>query len=157
MQWLLDHPLPTVHHTDEAHTAAPEEQIAALFVAYADLGRMGRSDTAAALAAGLEPKDLEALAGAVWEVWMKEEAPSKTKWVLPFTAVFGGAAMTPKLVHAVHTWADSARWAIACDAVDALTLSSDPAALVAVDGIARTFKFRQVKAAAAAALERAAQ
>ena len=157
VQWLLDQPLPTVRCTDEAHTAASEDQIAALFVAYAELGRMGRSDTAAAIAADLNEKDLEALACEVWELWMKDGAQSKTKWVLSFAAVFGGAAMTPKLIHAVSDWPQNARGAIACDAVAALTVSPDPAALVAVDSIARKFKFRQVKAAASAALERAAQ
>ena len=88
---------------------------------------------------------------------MKAEAPSKTKWVLPFAAVFGGAAMTPKLLRAINDWPQNARGAIACDAVAALCVSPDPAALMAVDGISRKFKFRQVKAAAAAALERAAQ
>ena len=39
----------------------------------------------------------------------------------------------------------------------ALTLSDDPAALLTVDAISRKFKFRQVKAAAAAALEHAAE
>ena len=118
---------------------------------------MGRSDTAAAVAADLEPKDLESLACEVWELWIKAGAQSKTKWVLSFAAVFGGAAMTPKLIHAVNDWPQNARGAIACDAVAALAVSPDPAALVAVDSISRKFKFRQVKAAAAAALESAAQ
>ena len=157
VQWLLDRPLPAVHRTDEAHTAASEDQIAALFVAYADLGHMGRSGTAAAIAADLNKKDLAALACEVWELWIKGGAQSKTKWVLSFAAVFGGGAMTPKLIHAVNDWPEQARGAIACDAVAALTVSPDPAALLAVDGISRKFKFRQVKAAAAAALERAAQ
>lgn len=54
VQWLLDQPLPVVHRTDEAKTPASENQIAALFVAYADLGRIGRSDTATAQRARLE-------------------------------------------------------------------------------------------------------
>ena len=157
VQWLLDQPLPTVHRRDEAHTAALEDQIAALFVAYADLGRMGRSETATSIAADLEEKDLEALACEVWELWVNAGAQSKTKWVLSFTAVFGGAAMTPKLIRAINDWPQNARGAIACDAVAALTVSPDPAALVAVDSISRKFKFRQVKTAAAAALESAAQ
>lgn len=157
VQWLLNQPLPTVHHTDEAHTAASEDEIAALFVAYADLGRMGRSDTAVAIAADLEEKDLETLACEVWELWIKEGAQSKTKWVLSFVAVFGGAAMTPKLIRAINDWPQNARGAIACDAVAALSVSPDPAALVAVDSISRKFKFRQVKVAAAAALESAAK
>ena len=157
VQWLLDQPLPVVRRTDEAHTAASEDQIAALFAAYADLDRIGRSGMAAAVAADLEEKDLQLLACDVWELWMKAGAQSKTKWVLSFAAVFGGAAMTPRLLRAINDWPQNARGAIACDAVTALSVSPDPAALVAVDSISRKFKFRQVKAAAAAALESAAQ
>lgn len=157
VQWLLEQSLPTVHRTDEARTAASEDQIAALFVSYADLGRMGRSDTAAAIAADLDGKDLETLACTVWERWIQAEAPGKMKWVLPFAAVFGGAAMTPELIRAINEWPQNARGAIACDAVAALSVSPDPAALMAVDSISRKFKFRQIKKAAAAVLERTAQ
>lgn len=157
VQWLLDQPLPVVHRTDEAKTPASENQIAALFVAYADLGRIGRSDTATAIATDLDKKDLEALACEVWELWFKAGSQSKTKWVLPFVAVFGGATMTSKLIHAINDWPQNARGAIACDAVAALSVSPDPAALVTVDSISRKFKFRQVKAAATAALESAAK
>ena len=157
VQWLLSQPLPVVRRIGENAAPAEEDQIAALFVAYADLGRMGRSDTAAAIAGDLEPRDLETLACEVWALWMKEGAQSKTKWVLPFTAVFGGAAMTSRLIRAINDWPQNARGAIACDAVAALAISPDPAALVAVDSISRKFKFRQVKAAAAAALENAAR
>ncbi len=73
VQWLLDQPLLTVHRTDEVHTAASEDQIAALFVAYADLGGMGRSDTADAIAADLNGKELEVLACEVWELGITEE------------------------------------------------------------------------------------
>lgn len=142
VQWLLDQPLPVVHRTDEAKTPASENQIAALFVAYADLGRIGHSDTATAIATDLDKKDLEALACEVWELWFKAGSQSKTKWVLPFVAVFGGATMTPKLIRAINDWPQNARGAIACDAVTALSVSPDPAALVTVDSISRKFKFR---------------
>ena len=65
--------------------------------------------------------------------------------------------MTPKLIRAINDWPQNARGAIACDAVAALSVSPDPAALVTVDSISRKFKFRQVKAAATAALESAAK
>ncbi len=45
---------------------------------------------------------------------------------------------------------------MACEAVNALALSPVSEALLKVDGIASKFKFRQVKAAAAKALEFAA-
>ena len=155
IQWILDTPLPALHLKDSAD--AGEEIRAALMVAYCDLGRIGRSETAAELAKDVNEADLSSLAHEVYEKWLAEGAQSKTKWVLPFAAVFGGPSMTPKLTRAINDWPQHARGAIACDAVTALALSSDPAALLTVDAISRKFKFRQVKAAAGQALENAAR
>lgn len=153
-QWLLEQPLPSVRRTDG--TPADDDLRDGLLAVYCEMGRIGRSDTAAAIAKVLDAADLAALAQEVWERWLATGAPSKTKWVLAFVAVFGGPAMTPRLQHAINDWPQHARGAIACEAVTALTLSSDPAALLVVDSISRKFKFRQVKAAAAAALKNAA-
>ena len=155
VQWVLDAPLPALHCKDGSE--AGEDRRAALMVAYCDLGRIGRSDTAAQLASDLDEADLAALAHEVYEKWLAEGAQSKTKWVLPFAAAFGGPAMTPKLTRAINDWPQHARGAIACDAVAALVLSPDPAALLTVDAISRKFKFRQVKTAAGQALETAAK
>lgn len=65
--------------------------------------------------------------------------------------------MTPRLTQAVKTWPEHARGAIACDGVQALAISPDPAALMTVDAISRKFKFRQVKTAAGQALANAAR
>ena len=155
IQWLLDHPLPTLHLTEGGTVS--EDRRDALLVAFCELGRIGRSETAAQLAQGIDRNDLAALANEVYELWLAAGAQSKTKWVLPFAAVYGGPAMIPRLTHAINEWPQNARGAIACDAVTALALSDDPAALLAVDGIARKFQFRQVKAAAGAALENASR
>ena len=155
VQWVLDVPLPTLHHKDG--TEISEDRRAALMVAYCDLGRIGRSESAAEMAKDINEADLASLAHEVYEKWLAEGAQSKTKWVLPFAAAFGGPAMTPKLTRAINDWPQHARGAIACDAVTALALSSDPAALLTVDAISRKFKFRQVKAAAGQALENAAK
>ena len=61
-----------------------------------------------------------------------------------------------RLDHQIQEWPQNARGAIAADAVQALALSPQPQALLIVDGIARKFKFKQVKAAAGQALEFAA-
>ena len=156
IQWLLEHPLPELHRAADGIVVS-EDHRAAILVAYCELGRIGRSDTAAELARDIADADLAALAHEVFERWMSAGAQAKTKWVLPFAAVFGGASMTPKLIRAINDWPQHARGAIACDAVTALALSTDPAALLAVDAISRKFKFRQVKVAAAAALENAAR
>ena len=155
IQWLLDAPLPTLHLKDGAE--ASEDRRAALMAAYCELGRIGRSETAAEMAKDINEADLVSLAHEVYEKWLTEGAQSKTKWVLPFAAAFGGPAMTPPLTRAVNDWPQHARGAIACDAVAALALSPDPAALLTVDAISRKFKFRQVKAAAGQALENAAK
>lgn len=155
IQWILDAPLPTLHLKDG--TEASEDRRAALMVAYCDLGRIGRSETATEMAKDINEADLASLAHEVYEKWITEGAQSKTKWVLPFAAAFGGPTMTPKLTRAINDWPQHARGAIACDAVAALVLSPDPAALLTVDSISRKFKFRQVKAAAGQALESAAK
>lgn len=155
IQWILDTPLPTLHLKDGGE--ASEDCRAALMVAYCDLGRIGRSEIAAELAKDIKEADLVSLAHEVYEKWLSEGAQSKTKWVLPFAAAFGGPAMTPKLTRAINDWPQHARGAIACDGVTALALSPDPAALLTVDAISRKFKFRQVKAAAGQALENAAR
>ena len=155
IQWILDAPLPTLHLKDGAE--AGEDRRAALMAAYCELGRIGRSETAAEMAKDINEADLASLAHEVYEKWLAEGAQSKTKWVLPFAAAFGGPSMTPRLTRAINDWPQHARGAIACDAVAALALSPDPAALLTVDSISRKFKFRQVKAAAGQALENAAK
>ena len=154
LQWLLDEPLTRLRKADG--TDAADDVRDAILLSYCELGRIGRSDTAAELAAGLDETDLQKLAVQVFDLWIHGGAQAKQKWVLPFAAVFGGGAMTQRLVRAIHDWPEHQRGAIACDAVMALAMSSDPAALVIVDGLSRKFKFRQIKQAAAVALENAA-
>ena len=155
LSWLLGQELPKLRRAD----GTPAEDVIrdAILLSYCELGRVGRSDTAATLAEGLDRSDLEKLACEVYERWFGAGAQAKHKWVLSFAAVFGGTAMTPRLQKAIHDWPEHQRGAIACDAVMALALSTDPAAIVIVDGLSRKFKFRQVKQAAAAALENAAR
>ena len=155
LQWLLEEPLPALCTVEGVQVG--EDRRDALLAAYYELGRIGRSGTADELAAGLDQGTLSQLAHEVYERWLSAGAQSKNKWVLPFAAVFGGPAMTAKLTRAIQEWPQHARGAIACDAVKALTLSPDPAALLTVDAISRKFKFRQVKRAAADALAQAAQ
>ena len=154
LTWLLNAALPALHKKDG--TEAGDTVRSAILVSYCELGRIGRSDTAAQLAAELDTGDLEKLALRVYDIWYADGAQSRHKWVLPFACVYGGAAITARLTKVIHDWPEHQRGAIACDAVMALALSSDPAAIVIVDSISRKFKFRQVKTAAAQALENAA-
>ena len=155
LSWLLSDQLLSVRNADG--TPADDVIRNAILLSYCELGRIGRSDTAAELAKGLDAADLQKLAVQVYDLWFAAGAQAKNKWVLPFAAVFGGTAMTERLRKAIHDWPEHQRGAIACDAVMAMAMSTDPAAIVIVDAISRKFKFRQVKQAAAAALENAAQ
>ena len=155
LSWLICDSLQTVRNADG--TPADDVIRNAILLSYCELGRIGRSDTAAELAKGLDAADLQKLAVQVYDLWFAAGAQAKNKWVLPFAAVFGGTAMTERLRKAIHDWPEHQRGAIACDAVMALAMSTDPAAIVIVDAISRKFKFRQVKQAAALALENAAR
>ena len=153
--WLLNEQLLPVRNADG--TEADETIRNAILLSYCELGRIGRSENAAELSAGLDRQDMEKLAVQVFDIWFAAGAQAKNKWVLPFAAVYGGSTMTERLRKCIHDWPEHQRGAIACDAVMALALSEDPAAIVIVDAISRKFKFRQVKQAAALALENAAQ
>ena len=155
LNWLLDDRLQKLRNGDG--TDAGDAIRNAILLSYCELGRIGRSETAAQLSAGLDAGDLQKLAVQVYDRWFADGAQARHKWVLPFAAVYGGTAMTERLNRAIHHWPEQQRGAIACDAVMALALSTDPSAIVIVDSISRKFKFRQVKTAAAAALENAAQ
>ena len=155
LSWLLTDDLPKLRRNDGSRA---EDVIRdAIVLSYCELGRVGRSDTAAKFSEDLDKADLQKLACEVYERWFSAGAQAKHKWVLSFAAVFGGTAMTPRLQRAIHDWPEHQRGAIACDAVMALALSTDPAAIVIVDGLSRKFKFRQVNQAAAQALENAAR
>lgn len=156
IQWLLENSLPVVRLA-EKDRKAEDHMIQALLVSYCELGRIGKSDIAAQISAELNPRDLEKLADEVYERWIAAGAPSKQKWVMAFSAVYGGSTICKKLIRAINDWPQNARGAIACDGVKALTLSSAPEALLTVDAISRKFKFRQVRTAAAEALETAAR
>ncbi|MDE5891559.1 MAG: DUF4132 domain-containing protein, partial [Acetatifactor sp.] len=80
----------------------------------------------------------------------------KNRWVLLAASIHCGSDIVQRLYHQIQEWPKNARGAIAAEAVQALALSPQPQALLIVDGLARKFKFRQVKAAAGQALEFAA-
>lgn len=157
IQWLTASPLPGLRYQDQPEKYAPDIIRDAILVSYADLGKIGRSETAAQLVEYISEKDLTALAVEVLDKWLENRAESKHKWVMAFAAVYGGSSVTKLLTKAIQDWPQQGRGAIACDAVMALAISTDPGALMVVDSISRKFKFRQVKAAAVSALECAAQ
>lgn len=152
IQWILD-------GTQQLASRGPggaleEDRLSAVMVLCMQPGGLAEAKK---LAEPLDAKELAAFAMTVFELWMDQNAPSKQKWVLTFCAVFGGNEIVNVLKRQINQWPQEARGAIACEAVNALALSPEPEALMIVDSISRKFKFKQVKGAAAKALDYAAK
>ncbi len=155
LSWAYKTPFSPVHKRNGE--TASEEYLQALLLCYASLPKPGVSPEGARLAGELEPHELEVYVGELFDKWMEEGAEAKKRWVLYAASLHGGAGMVQRLHRQIQEWPQRSRGAIAADAVQALALSPEPQALLIVDGIARKFKFRQVKTAAGQALEFAAK
>ena len=153
--WAYETPFPIVHKKDG--TQAEEDYLQAIFIYYASMPKCGISREAAALAEGLDTAEFAVYVNELFEKWLAAGAESKKRWVLYAAAIHGGAEIIKKLQHHIQEWPQNLRGAIAGEAVQAMTLSPQPQALLLVDSIARKFKYKQVKAAASKALDFAAQ
>ena len=120
-------------------------------------GRLRRQQKADILAENLQSEELALYANELFDKWLQSGAEAKKKWVLYAASIHGGDKIVQKIQHQVQEWPKAARGAIAAEAVQALTLNPLPQALLIVDGIARKFKFKQIKSAAQKALEFAAE
>ncbi len=154
LAWAYETPFSPVHRKNGEEAA--EEYLQALLLCYSSMARPGVSADAALLAQDLDPQELAVYAGELFDKWMEAGAEAKKRWVLFAASIHGGSDIIQRLHHQIQEWPQNARGAIAADAVQALALSPQPQALLIVDGIARKFKFKQVKAAAGQALEFAA-
>lgn len=135
---------------------ASEEYLQAVLLCYASMSTPGVSKDAAWLAEKLDERELAVYVNELFDKWLEAGAEAKKKWVLYAASIHGGSEIVERLKHQINEWPQHARGAMAAEAVKALALNSEPAALLTVDSIARKFKFKQVKAAAAAALDFAA-
>lgn len=154
LAWAYETPFSPVHR--RSGEPAGEEYLQALLLCYSSMPRPGVSPNGALLAEDLEPQELAIYVNELFDKWLTAGAEAKKRWVLYAASIHGGADIVQKLHHQIQEWPQNARGAIAADAVQALALSPQPQALLIVDGIARKFKFKQVKAAAGQALEFAA-
>ena len=155
LAWLEPEGIGTVHKTDGQE--ASEDYMAAVLLCYADMPVPGVNQEVRRLTDGLKPEELAAYMGLVFGRWMEDGAQAKRKWVLYAASIHGGEAIVPVLYHQIQEWPQHARGAMAAEAVKALALNGTSTALLLVDQTARKFKFRQVKAAAAEALDYAAE
>ncbi len=154
LSWAYETPFSPVHR--KSGEQATEEYLQALLLCYCSMAKPGINTDAALLAEDLEPQELAVYVGELFDKWMNAGAEAKKRWVLYAASIHGGAAMISRLHHQIQEWPQNSRGAIAAEAVQALALNPQPQALLIVDGIARKFKFKQVKAAAGQALEFAA-
>ncbi|MDE5892823.1 MAG: hypothetical protein K2H45_07880, partial [Acetatifactor sp.] len=154
LAWAYETPFSPVHRKNGE--LATEEYLQALLLCYSSMSKPGLSKDAVLLAEDLEPQELAVYVGELFDKWMEAGAEAKKRWVLFAASIHGGSDIIQRLHHQIQEWPQNARGAIAADAVQALALSPQPQALLIVDGIARKFKFKQVKAAAGQALEFAA-
>ena len=155
LTWFPAEERPAVHRRDRKE--ASEDYLAAILSAYAGMNIPGINEDARRLAAELEQGELAGYVRSAYEFWLKDGAQAKKKWVVYAAAIHGGEEIVPVLYAQIQEWAKGTRGAMAAEAVRALALNGTPTALLQVDQIARKFRFRQVKAAAANALSAAAE
>ncbi len=155
LAWAYETPFSPVHK--KSGEQAEEEYLQALLLCYSSMSKPGINKDGALLAEELDSRELAVYMGELFDKWMEAGAEAKKRWVLYAASIHGGSDIIPRLHHQIQEWPQMARGAIASDAVQALALSPLPQALLIVDGIARKFKFKQVKAAAGQALEFAAE
>ncbi len=154
LAWAYGTPFSKVHKKDG--TEASEEYLQAIFLCYSSMTPCGISQSAASLAEALDGRELAIYVNELFDKWMKGGAEAKKRWVLYAAAIHGGEEILQKLEHQIQEWPKESRGAIASEAVRALTLSPEPQGVLFVDGISRKFKFKQIRAAAAKALDFAA-
>ncbi len=155
LAWLTLENTCKVHRLDGEE--ASQDYMAALLISYADMGIPGVNKDAARLAAGLKNGELAAYIGEIFQRWIEDGAQAKRKWVLYAAAIHGGEAIVPVIHARIQEWPQHSRGAMAAEAVKALALNGTSTALLLVDQTARKCKFRQVKVAAAQALDYAAE
>ncbi len=154
LEWAYQKPFPVVHRTNG--DVVQEEYLQAVLLCYASQETNGVSKNAQMLVEDFEAAEFARYVNELFDRWFAAGAEAKKRWVLYVSSIHGGEDMVQKLRHQIQEWPQAARGAIAAEAVKALALSPLPHALLIVDGIARKFKFKQVKAAAGEALEFAA-
>lgn len=154
LSWAYETPFSVVHTL--AGEVAAEEYLQAILLYYYSMTTGGYSEKAQFLAKALVADELAVYVNELFDKWLAAGAEAKKRWVLYAASIHGGNAIIERLKRQIKEWPKQGRGLIACEAVEALSLNPMPQALLTVDGIARKFKYRQVKTAAGNALDFAA-
>lgn len=155
ISWAYQTPFSVVHTA--AGDEAEEEYLQAILLYYYSMTDGGYNENAEFLAKALVADEFAIYVNELFDRWLAAGAEAKKRWVLYAASIHGGNAIIERLKHQIKEWPKQARGMIACEAVQALSLNPLPQALLTVDGIARKFKYRQVKTAAENALNFAAK
>ncbi|AKA68161.1 DUF4132 domain-containing protein [Clostridium scatologenes] len=156
LSWLEFESLPKVK-LKENNNYCEEDYLKAILLCYSASSNIGISVDGDRFAEKLNKSDMKLFANEVFDRWFEKGAESKKRWVLGFSAIHGEDEIVIKLEKDINNWAKNSRGAIASEAVKALALNGSSSALLVVDGISRKFKYKQVKKAAAEALDFAAE
>ncbi len=160
--WAYETPFIEVHMRDtsgspDSENVVDEAYMQAILLAYSSMSVPGVNKEVLKLTEGLNQAELAQYVTELFDKWVLLGAEAKKKWVLYVAGIHGGAQIVDIMKHQIDEWAKNSRGAIAAEAVKALALNSSPTALLLVDGIARKYKYKQVRAAASKALEFAAE
>ena len=155
LSWVYEAPMPGVSYKNGG--TAEEKYMQALLLCYCTMPVPGRNNNAFLLASELDENELNRFAAEVFSRWYSAGAEAKTKWAMYFAIIHGGDSMVEYALKCIREWAENMRGAIAAEAVRAIALNGSSQALMAVDNLAHKFKQKQVKKAAAEAMESAAQ
>ncbi len=154
VEWVMALPLPEVHCQDG--TPVSPEYMLALCAVYGDMEKPGMDENVTKLVQPLDQKELSGYVYALYEGWLGTGGEAKKRWVLYAFSFHGGRDVVPELYKQIREWSENSRGAMAAEAVQAMVLHGSQEALLLADQMSRKFKSRQVKNAAAAALEAAA-
>ncbi|MDE7327778.1 MAG: DUF4132 domain-containing protein [Lachnospiraceae bacterium] len=155
LSWAYATPFSVVHTV--AGKEAGEEYLQAILLCYSAMTDSGYNANAQFLAKALREDEFAVYVNELFDKWLEAGAEAKKRWVLYAAAIHGGNEIIERLKRQIKEWPKQSRGMIACEAVQALSLNPLPQALLTVDGLARKFKYRQVRTAAGNALDFAAK
>lgn len=155
LAWAYQTALPVVHKKNGEE--ASEDYLRAILFCYSSMKTYGINREAAFLAGGLAEDELAGFVEELLNRWLEMELDAKKRYILYVASIHGGACMVERFRHLIQEWSKLKKRAFAAEAVRALALSPEPQAILIVDEMARKGRFRQIKKAAAQALEYAAE
>jgi hypothetical protein len=156
IRWAFPGDLPVIRRRD-SDEAADVAVVQCYLVMLLTVKTVALPPLANTLRGALRDEDLHAAAAAVYNGWISEGSPTKNRGAMLFYALHAKDSDVITLRKQIEEWAESARGAIAAEAVRAMALGGSDMALMTVDNIGRKFKNKQVRKAGIEAFSAAAE